>query len=83
MKKSTRIVRDFGAAISIIALVAMLFLAFLFPGLEVSDRAYFVLLGMISAFLGIDIIRERWELLLRVVASAVKTYFEHKEDNGD
>lgn len=84
MKRSTRIVRDIGALLSTITLLGMIVGAFLVPELHISHRAYATLLALISAFLGIDIARERWRILADMTYELVRTYLVSKlEDNND
>lgn len=82
MKKSTRLVRDAGAMLAVVALVSMIFLQFWFERLTVSQQAYTTLILLISTLLGLDMVRERRELILAIAIGALDGYKQHVEESG-
>lgn len=83
MHRSTRIVRLAAGMLSLVTLLGMIVAGFAYQDYSVSERNFFVLLALISVFLGVDIVRERKVVIAHVIRGAIDSYINLKEDNDD
>lgn len=72
MSSAIRKARAVGGVLTIAALLFMLVMEFLYPGLHLSARTFVLLVSMVSALLGIDVALSRKEAIINAAIKIVR-----------
>lgn len=83
MQRIVRQVRALAGFLSVATLLSMLILQFLRPELSMSDSTYRILIMLIAAFLGVDVLRERKNIVKALIIGAVRGVQEYEDDNDN
>lgn len=83
MQRIVRQTRAVAGFLSVITLLSMLLLQFLRPELSMSDSTYQILIMLIGVFLGVDMLRERKDIVVAVLKAFLQAIQEQNNDDDN
>jgi len=82
MERRTEIIRDLAGIITVVTLLSMMVGQFLIESLYIDQRTFITLLSLISAFLGVDILRERRKGIIEFLRKVIQLIRELRKFYG-